>query len=269
MRRGVLRLRYVVALASLTSCSEQPLLFSSAETYGVGISVSTASSNPLDLTLGYRSIDASFVPVTSFDRSGVYHAIRGCYNTAIGSRQAAVCSTETGTGAVQQRQHEDGTSTLQPTARLAIRPGQVRVLDTLAAAPIISPPAAPSGGGTSARALPIQSDGANGSVSGTPIDQSQGMINSLSVFSSFNAKAGASGSTITGVGADVGLGKVFATGVAAQQLTEGQNYYLQYAGQALINSVAACLERLTKALGAGNVKSTDAQICSRTSAGGG
>ncbi|MGH7121715.1 MAG: hypothetical protein ACREFP_22450 [Acetobacteraceae bacterium] len=94
------------------------------------------------------------------------------------------------------------------------------------------------------------------------------MTDSLSVFSSFNAKTNASSGAGTsgGAGVDVGLGKVFATGIAAQQLTEGQGFYLKEKGLALSNA-AACLANLKKVLG-NNAATADqaAAICGSNSA---
>lgn len=84
---------------------------------------------------------------------------------------------------------------------------------------------------------------ANGSVgSQNPVTSSvshQNIRDALSVFSSFSTKTDAT--VGTSGGASINLGKLFATGVSAQILTEGVNYHLQYSG------LVQCIQALTAA----------------------
>jgi hypothetical protein len=270
--------RFVVCVTSLianASCARQPLLFSSADTYGVNISVSSASSTPLDFALGYKNLDLSLVPVTATDKHGAYYPIRGCYTAAAGSATTVPCSPGGGSPAdVRQSMRSPGSANLlfgsyiPSTADAHLE--QVKaaspnlVPNSRLALPLHfvpnNPLALPVSGLNPSR--PGQPSAApSTSPEGSPSNEAEGMRDSLSVFSSFNTNASASSSA----GVDVGLGKVFATGVAAQQLTEGQNYYLQYRGFALANA-ASCLANLAKALGPGKATSTDIAICGAASA---
>lgn len=111
------------------------------------------------------------------------------------------------------------------------------------------------GGDLVPQALPQPSAGAGGTNGGAK--EKQAMHDSLSVFSSFNADGGVKDK------GDVtfGLGKLFATGVAAQQLTEGQNYYLQSKGKAeYAAAVSVCLTALKAAAG-GTLTADQMQVC--------
>jgi len=252
MHRLLLSLASGLVLTLTASCTDQPLLFSSGQTFGVNISVSSASTNPVDLTLGYKSLDATFVPVTSTSRSGGYHAIRGCYVDAVGSTTSPSCSAD---GTSIPLPSPSGQGPTKPSAML-------RLYDTLESKHLILSAMAAAPLGPVLPQAPVVSPAPQAPVagvagtSGMPATQAQSMADSLSVFSSFNGNATASGTS----GAGVGLGKVFATGVAAQQLTEGQNFFLQYKGQALA-AAPACLANLTTAVGAGKVTASELAVC--------
>jgi hypothetical protein len=241
-RRKHARFVFILNAFLLSGCLQQPsLLFGSEETLGVAISVSSASTTPVSLTLGYKSLDASLVPVATNDQTNGYHSIRGCSNTAI-SGQFQACTEDLAAPA----QIAPKRSVSLNTDQLLDRPELLRV----ATKPrqTIQPFALPIPPPTGSRSnIPAAATGGG----------QESLVDALSVFSSFNAKAGAS----TATGADVGLGKVFATGVAAQQLGQAQNYYLQYKGQALVYTIQQCLANLLQAKGAGNVTSADIQTC--------
>lgn len=216
---------FLFSLLALTAagCSNPPLLFTSAETVGINIAVSTASTNPLDITLGYKSLDASFVPVTVSYKSGRLDQIRSCYGTLVGSATSPPCP---GTAGPASPPSGAGIPDADTSAVISPVEGMPYLVhDT---APTVLPAAmAPQ------FPMPFGNPGA------TPPNQGEAMNDALSVFSSFNTKANASSST----GAAAAIGKVFATGVAAQQLSEGQGYYLAYKGRALDNA-ASCLANL-------------------------
>ena len=89
----------------------------------------------------------------------------------------------------------------------------------------------------------------------------QSTTDALSVFSSFTTNASASGNPTTSTstqtnsntagsngGVAIALGKLFATGVAAQNLSEGMDYYLAYKGAAEMQAgMKTCIERLIDA----------------------
>jgi len=90
-----------------------------------------------------------------------------------------------------------------------------------------------AGGSTTSTTQP----GAKGAQAGVQtVASHQNIRDALSVFSSFSAKTSAE----TG-NASINLGKLFATGVSAQILTEGVNYHLQYSG------VVSCVQAVTAA----------------------
>lgn len=272
------RLQNSVGISALlllvAGCGEQPLLFDSVNMVGVDISVSGTSSNPLTLSLGYKSNDATMVPVSLIDKNGAYHPIRGCYTAAVGGGQAGSCvqpsdgadTNKGGQGNAARTGFTIKRDDLQPRLIRAAAGPKIteKALPVPPPATIMVAPPAPA----KTLVLPVVTPGDQSPGSGGA--QTESMNDSLSVFSSFNATASASASA----GADVGLGKVFATGIAAQQLTEGQNYLLQYKGQSLVYSAALCLANLAKAMGDGKAQSTDVQVCTPggakpASAGGG
>ena len=251
-------------VALVSGCSQPPLLFSSATSFGVSIMVSSASTNPIDLSLGYKQLDASLVPVTYATTTGAdaYHPIRGCYAAVGHASGSAGCTTQDGTTAnipakadvADPPQHDSpknsgGGVIFQPFG-LVLAGGNSR-----------TPGKAP--GSLQPNAIATAPTGMAGSSLENRVvaHESESMRDSLSVFSSFNGAARGSPSS----GASVGLGEVFATGVAAQQLTEGQNYYLQKKGASL-SLIAACVGDITTALGQ---KTTldELKICNPTGSG--
>jgi hypothetical protein len=221
---------------AVMACSDmqQPLVFVSENSVGIDIGVSPAETQTVKLNLGYKGRDTSFVPVTVMDKTGQYHPVRGCYRAIAGDEPISNCELK------DLAPNVPGTKPAE--ARAAVR-GQPDVDRN--AAFRIRPVLAPNSGDD------VQPKG----LDVTKSEARQSMIDSLSVFSSFNTDARA------GTQTDVGLGKVFATGIAAQQLTEGQNYYLQYKGQALRYAVTECLNALVKAKGEGKVTEKEVMVC--------
>jgi hypothetical protein len=205
----------------LPACSQEPLIFASTNTYG--------DNQPLAFNVGYKSRGASIVPTTTLDRAGTSHEVRGCFEQALGSGATTACAGQDGTsgqsGAPKSAANSDA-SELPTTARVV--------------------PA------KATRLMPITNFSLPRSSTG-----SESMRDSLSVFSSFDSGASVGQTTGTSGGAQIGfsLGKVFATGIAAQQLTEGQNYFLQNA------ATTSCLSQLANAMGSGKVTEAAAKIC--------
>jgi len=214
------------SLFALSACANQPLLFTSANSLGVSVSVSGASTNPIDVSLGYKDVDATLVPVASFDKGGTPYAIRGCYGFGSDNQPAPQCAN----------------NDFKPTPNLKSTSALSTSADAIG----------------SAMLTPVSSQAIVGGLGVTQLQkQQETMSDALSVFSSFDTKTNAESK----IGAEIGLGKVFATGIAAQQLTEGQNIYIQNKGAALSGPVAECLRNLTTALGPGKATESDVQMC--------
>lgn len=231
----------VLAL-TVSGCGQPlPLVFSSGRAVGVDIGISTASTSPLHVTVGFKSLDATEVPVEIADESGTDHRIRGCYATIAKSGGSSTCSSD---GSTSSSTHVTG------------KPDSVGTGHGTQ-----SGPGKPSSGGG---ALPYALlDASPGNVA----RQAQTMNDALSVFSSFNGSVKASQSA----GAAVNLGTVFATGVAAQQLTEGENYYLQHQVASSIGESkriaqsTACLAALKTLLGSSPAQASELAICKPSS----
>src|SRR5271166_4323238 len=83
---------------ALAACDGgQPLVFVSADTLGIDVSVST-SAQPLTLTFGWKENNVSFVPVTAYDKAGIPYEIRGCGQTGLGDSKVNPCAALKGTG---------------------------------------------------------------------------------------------------------------------------------------------------------------------------
>ena len=85
----------------------------------------------------------------------------------------------------------------------------------------------------------------------------QSILDSLSVFSSFEANAEVEGSK-----AGFGLGKMFATGAAAQHLTEGISIKIREGAGFKAMAITACISKLEEVAKSGKIKGTiDLNIC--------
>lgn len=256
-----------VLVAGCTQMKPMPLVFVSTSTLGVDIGADPSSAQTPRLVLGYKVNDVALVPVTSEPSQG--DPIRGCYNTVKNMSGITACADVVGSSPGKEEGPKDklpvdkampiekpnGQSSNKLKWRAANMLNRSNFISGSAqdshwitdstghdgvnvaqlgekmksAIPIDFGPgpqqkqnSIQKQGKTAVgqNAIPITPDGGSSSYG-------QSMRDSLSVFSSFNteAKVGAEGG--------VQLGKAFATGVAAQQLTEGINYYMQLKGRAL------------------------------------
>ncbi|EKV32629.1 hypothetical protein C882_2708 [Caenispirillum salinarum AK4] len=273
------------AAVPLSACApnqEQPLIFVSRDVYGVSLDTSPSATGTVGLTLGYSAEDVSLVPVTVMNAAGdTIYPVRGCYTAAQGpglvtcsadswagdmqlTEEAAAKATggETGEDEGDARQNSGGPGPgAAATARGAThstRPGSRNGAPrdvTLAPANRMAMSFSPGDFQTALPVrdvlVPVQGDAdtesdVDGAALATADEKKQVMHDSLSVYSSFDSDVDAGGAQTLGVS----LGKVFATGVAAQQLTEGQNYYLQFKGRAeYAAAVAACVTAAKDAVG--------------------
>lgn len=220
----------VAAALFLSGCANQPLLFTSGVTVGVDIGINGASTNPVNLTVGYKQLDGTLVPVTAVGANNAVYPIRGCNGSAAGSESAPGCAPSNSGPQANARDPHLGAAglTLQPPAANGMQSASLR---QPASAPLVlgSPPPLPPG------------DTRN------QVDSS---VDSLSVYSSFDADVNAG--TGTSANAGVVFGKVFATGVAAQNLSDAQRQFATYKGMALVyGPVGTCIQQLTNALNAG------------------
>lgn len=225
-------------LLSLEGCADDPLVFSSGNTLGIKIAVSPSESQPVKLNVGWDNLDSAIVP-TSADakRTPVRASTAGCVTKDEAAKECAssgavVQSNATDnsqvTGTVGQSDTSAGDSTLSPAdgqnqaaASTAARMGATGL-------PIVS--AMPGKGGQEKRS------------------------DALSVLAIFDSSG--SGNASAGVGFH--LGKTFATGVAAQNLTEG----IQVAAAQSATARSQCIAALSEAMGAGKVTPDDiTKIC--------
>jgi hypothetical protein len=272
MRLNNLWTPLVLAALSVAACAEipQPLVFVSENNLGVDISGSPTDSQVVHLNLGYKNRDASFVPVTSVDKAGATLAIRGCYRVRRGDLGTDNLECETAGGTTPQTQRVGvmvesvDFNAADPRSRL-IPINEIQGSGFLTQVPAAQnvpqrPEPRRETATTNAILDPEASDGKALPVEAYKARQS--MADSLSVFSSFDVD------TKAGTQSEIGLGKVFATGIAAQQLTEGQNVYLQYKGRALRYAVADCLNALAKAMGDGKVTAKEVALCAPPASAG-
>jgi hypothetical protein len=245
-------------LLLLASCSnvQQPLIFTSESNVGLDVAASPTDPQAVRINFGVKLRDFAFVPTTVTDTGGTVHNVRGCFRQQRGNGELSNC------------EGGDVTGSTPVVAPLAPKPAfyelpQRALLQPTAVAPVLpaSPPTGSAGTPTD-RSLALPATGAPGRES---------IIDSLSTYSSFDSKSSATASAQTtaagasapqaNAGINVNLGKVFATGVAAQQLTEGQNYYLQLMGLgARADSVANCIAAAQKAAGANATLTVDQQL---------
>lgn len=226
-----------IAALLLAGCEGgQPLIFVSTDTLGVDISASANSAQPLTLTLGFKENNASFVPVTAFDKAGAPYEIRGCDQVGLRDTTPTPCPVSRAAGPGSSGQYgkyvalrdlvPDAPAEQQQRAPDAVF--LTKHITTVEERDVLPPNAGP-GAWESSR-------------------------DSLSVYSSFNAGGTGAGGT-AGPQLGVNLGKVFATGVAAQNLTSGQGYLLRD------SATSQCLAQLANAVGAKVTEATALKVC--------
>lgn len=241
--RNNLQVPLTVSLLALAGCAttnsntqQSPLLFISTNSFGVDVGASPSSASLPSINLGFKSLDVALVPVTT-DVTNV--AIRGCYNA--GQNVGKVGNCDAVIAASEGRQPSSSAGAPARVAETSTPPeGPIRIAQ---AAPLkaeevrvqavpLAPGAAPlrTLHAPVTKAPPVGASAVPVVIGPNPGSFDQSMRDSLSVFSSFNAD------TKVGQEASIQLGKAFATGVAAQQLTEGLNYYMQLKGQSLIGA---------------------------------
>lgn len=203
----------VLALA-LTGCAstQAPLIYVSKQTLGVEIGGGAQGAGSASLVLGFRNTDAAFVPTTASNKDGTkVGRIRGCYNAGHNVGRIGDCD----------KQESLFSETNQQQDKATVKHGGKADCTNAVLCKALDP-----------------GDSGNGG------NQSQSVSDSLSVYGSFDSGTKASNDT------GVSLGKVFATGVAAQHLTEGISLReRRNAKGAYIEMKTACVKAVKDALG--------------------
>lgn len=232
----------VVNTLLLTGCfasGQAPLIYVSEQTFGVEIGGggATDAASGITLVLGYKSTDIALVPTLATNSNSI--PIRGCYNAGHNVSGVANCA--------------DGnfSRNTRPTDA-----SKVRAEDDSASEASKAPDPAKTEDELVSFVLDPTETGAAGINTGdSTANQAQSVNDALSVYGSFGSNTTAGGTS------KVSFGKVFATGVAAQHLTEGKNLGLRREALAsLVKSRVECIKALKEALGE-KLISTDLVIC--------
>lgn len=221
-------------IAGLSGCAwfqDDPLVFNATQTYGIKIAITAKQDDPVKLVMGYDSVDSTIIPTTM---------------------------------AKKRTWDANGKLTSEERARIYAATMECRLSDPNSSACADSPP--PSAPAMGAEVTPDSATGATGSPGEAPapnsalppeVQSGRGtQHDSLSVLSSFNAKADGQAGTSPSVGAS--LGKMFATGVAAQNVSQGVERQMS-------GGNAACVVTLVNIFGKDKVTPEFAtSICGKT-----
>jgi|GEM_PF-2766690 len=290
------KLSVICAVIVVSGCSSDmntPLLFASSQTIGLSVSSSATENQGADITFGYKNRDFALVPTMAKGITGAPVEIRACYRVGVNVGDVADCgkgNSQNGDSSPKEQnpQVRDNISYLQGAANAQDANLLQMIADRSAQSPAALP--MPRGGSFSPdiirpmavpiplvepdnkgeKAISIKTGDAAGAADAQNNDKTilaargnaaESVRDSLSVFSSFDAKSDVKGGEV-----GITLGKAFATGVAAQHLTEGMNFYIQYKGQALVSGAKAtakgeCIRALTAAMGEGKVTADALTAC--------
>jgi hypothetical protein len=241
MRSLIISTSLVVVAGALTGCAttkERPLLFFSTNVLGINVAAPEATGSGLSVNLGYKSLDIAIVPVTA-EAEVNDRDIRGCYRSKVdGTEISNPCALEENVGAPNKNETKQGGVGFQLMPdRFWMEPITYRYRngtgENAASIQYVAdqPPYRSAGA-----FYPTVAAKATQPNAGTSQDQS--MRDSLSVFSSFDSVTTAGSQS-----AAIQFGRMFATGVAAQQITEGINLQLRGKG----HEQAECIRALVLA----------------------
>lgn len=235
----------------LAGCAstQAPLIYVSKQTLGVEIGGGAQDAGSASLVLGFRNTDAAIVPTTASNIDGTkVDRIRGCYNAGHNVGLIGDCDKQDAILSGPNQKQENSTVKQGGKSDSTNATSGKDLLDKLAIDskpratamdPLDTFPDASKTNKDSAKALDI--DPGDSSIGG---NQSQSVSDSLSVYGTFDSGTKASSDT------GVTLGKVFATGVAAQHLTEGISLReRRNAKGAYIEKKTACVKAVKDALG--------------------
>lgn len=222
-----------LSLLLFSGCStleSHPLIFGSHNSFGVQIAWSETTGPAINA--GYDSNDVSIVPTIFAGKiDQVVLAVRGCYAKGKNVKQVSDCNVDiySGTEFKNSQKNLQTTSTVFQSSESGFYQDSFKIEKALA-----------------------QDD----SVFNENDQAKQSIKDSLSVFSSFEAATDAASKS-----AGLNLGKMYATGAAAQHLTEGIGIKLQREGNgANAQAVTACVSKLSEIFG-DQLKPEDTKIC--------
>jgi hypothetical protein len=194
----------VAAMFNLGGCSNDRLVFASTESLGVKLAINTADTNPLTINLGYNSYNATLIPTT----------------------------------------YANGQKALLANNGLCVVDDGKELAKCLEAAHIQNPEAVASKieSELSATVKELGSD-MSGVQMVVAVDKNKlnNISDSLTTFSSFDTSVFASTGSANSGG--IKLGRVFATGVGAQFVSQGAAKLEEARGR------AECVEKLASATG--------------------
>lgn len=209
---------FVALLGVTTGCANENLLFASATTFGLKIAVAPEQPQPITLAVGYDQYDASIVPVTtSEDRKVIFAEQRLCKSKDAEARECTNLfpANDAADGADHGQNSELGTAQQQTGAENVVTSGSGTNTGS-------------GGSGSTATNSPIvigvatTGPGAATVLAGAGIGGADYRREPPTTLSIFDANGGADASATTS--ASFGIGKLFATGIAAQNISEGVGY---------------------------------------------
>ncbi len=259
------RFQYLVPLLILAvaGCQNDPLVFAATQTFGVKISISPKQDEPVKLVMGYDSNDTTIMPTTMDKARGRIAAWTGGCTTkddkSLECVDLPLPMDVGGTASVPPPTDAERELAEKAKDKLSAVPGKPRteVLTVAELNALNKVEAAAAAAGHTEM-----------SVGGTMVGITPGkggrayQYDALSVLSSFNADAKGEAGTQAAVGAS--LGKLFATGVAAQDISDGMQHKM--ADKWAPSSSVDCLQKLQEVLGAGKVDSATATAVCGTKA---
>lgn len=234
----------VLCALSLTGCQNDPLVFAATQTFGLKISVSPKQDEPVKLVMGYDSNDTTIMPTTmDATRARVAAWTSSCQTKdlsalecvdlplpmqAIAARKEAPLTPEEQALAAAAQEKVNANPTVSPEDILTA--SELNAFRKLQAA------TGAHTEGNIGHETAMQGEGKGGRLY---------QYDALSVLSSFNAEGEGKVGTEASVGAR--LGKLFATGVAAQNISDGIQH--EMAKEWAPSQAVGCLLTLQKVLG--------------------
>jgi hypothetical protein len=283
-----IRLLSLICAFGLAGCANDPLIFASGTTYGLKISASPKQDEPVKFVIGYDQVDATLIPTTMDksrerimsinDECDAGDGSDACQDivsaTAVAVPVAAVEQIKQATEALSEADIPDSGDTKSLFMTKEALDSLSETFQSLklddSAATIVVDPSQQATIRDAARVLSeakVEDTATKEKVeeAAKPIQQAADTIrkaararsqnDTLSVISSFNAGADVSAST--GVSISAQLGKIFATGIAAQHVAEGIGKSVR---PATVDPIA-CMQQFQKTLGKAPSEEAILQLC--------
>ncbi len=253
VQASLLMLFLAGAFSGCSTFKSHPLIFGSHQ--AIGIKVGYHETTGPNLNVGYDGTDVSIVPtIFSGDADQIVLAVRGCYYTGIQTNHEIECHDDIYNG--NKIAHDDhnkktsGSKIEGQPASWSSEDDPIRYQE-VTAIPLEEGDALPLD-----QALPVPAGIGTAKKAANPNGAAQSIKDALSVFSSFESGADAKTKEV-----GFSLGKLYATGAAAQHLTEGLGIKLQREGDtAKIKAVTQCITKLKEILG-NDLKREDIKMC--------